>query len=321
MPAGDILPLLLMLLGLIAVGQLLRLLALLPPDAPDVLARIIVQVTMPALIVVILARARFEPALLPALVATTLALFAALALGALWLRLLGADRPAQGSAGLVSAFSNTAFLGLPFILARYPGSASAATTAVVIDTVDTTILLLTLGVAFATAMASQRPPIVPGPRLPRIARALARLLLRPMIVAVLLGLALALADLPLPDLLAAPLTQVGQATPTLAFLTIGLGLDLRSLRGHALALAGIAGIKLLVMPALVAGILLALEVRGDVAHAAVLQAAMPTAVVSAIIASDAGCDPRLASAAAVVTPLLALATLPLIAACLPAIGL
>ena len=321
MPAGDILPLLLMLLGLIAVGQLLRLLALLPPDAPDVLARIIVQVTMPALIVVILARARFEPALLPALVATTLALLAALALGALWLRLLGADRPAQGSAGLVSAFSNTAFLGLPFILARYPGSASAATTAVVIDTVDTTILLLTLGVAFATAMASQRPPIVPGPRLPRIARALARLLLRPMIVAVLLGLALALADLPLPDLLAAPLTQVGQATPTLAFLTIGLGLDLRSLRGHALALAGIAGIKLLVMPALVAGILLALEVRGDVAHAAVLQAAMPTAVVSAIIASDAGCDPRLASAAAVVTTLLALATLPLIAACLPAIGL
>jgi predicted permease len=154
-----------------------------------------------------------------------------------------------------------------------------------------------------------------------MARALARLLLRPMIVAVLLGLALALADLPLPDLLAAPLTQVGQATPTLAFLTIGLGLDLRSLRGHALALAGIAGIKLLVMPALVAGILLALEVRGDVAHAAVLQAAMPTAVVSAIIASDAGCDPRLASAAAVVTPLLALATLPLIAACLPAIGL
>jgi predicted permease len=170
-------------------------------------------------------------------------------------------------------------------------------------------------------MASQRPPIVPGPRLPRIARALARLLLRPMIVAVLLGLALALTDLPLPDLLAAPLTQVGQATPTLAFLTIGLGLDLRSLRGHALALAGIAGIKLLVMPALVAGILLALEVRGDVAHAAVLQAAMPTAVVSAIIASDAGCDPRLASAAAVVTTLLALATLPLIAACLPAIGL
>ena len=101
MPAGDILPLLLTLFGLIAVGQLLRLLAVLPASAPEVLARVIVQVTMPALIVVILARARFEPALLPALLATTLALLAALALGALWLRLLGADRPAQGAAGLV----------------------------------------------------------------------------------------------------------------------------------------------------------------------------------------------------------------------------
>ena len=154
---------------LIAVGQLLRLLAVLPASAPEVLARVIVQVTMPALIVVILARARFEPALLPALLATTLALLAALALGALWLRLLGADRPAQGAAGLVSAFSNTAFLGLPFVLARYPGSPSAATTAVVIDTVDTTILLLTLGVGFATTMARTRPP-TPGPRLPRLAR-------------------------------------------------------------------------------------------------------------------------------------------------------
>ena len=72
---------------------------------------------------------------------------------------------------------------------------------------------------------------------------------------------------------------------------------------------------------IVAGILLALDVHGDVAHVAVLQAAMPTAVVSAIIAGDAGCDARLASAATVTNTLLALATLPLLAACLPALGL
>lgn len=319
MPTGDILPLLLMLLGLISVGQLLRLLALLPPTAPDVLARVIVQVTMPALIVVILARARFESALLPALIATTLALLVALTLGALWLRLLRADRPAQGAAGLASAFSNTAFLGLPFILARYPGSHSAATTAVLIDTVDTTILLLTLGVAFATTMASTKPTTTP--RLPRFTRALASLLVRPMMLAALLGLLLAFTSTPLPTPLVAPLTRIGEATPTLAFLTIGLGLDLRSLRGQTLALTGIAFIKLILMPAVVALILLALAVRGDVAHAAVLQAAMPTAVLSAVIASDAGCDARLASAAAITTALLSLITLPLIASLLTSIGL
>lgn len=320
MPAGDILPLLFTLFGLIAVGLLLRALGTLPANAPDVLGRVIVQVTMPALLLVLLARARFEPALLPALLATTLALLAALALGARWLRILGAARPSQGAAGLVSAFSNTAFLGLPFVLARYPGSASAATTAILIDTIDTTILLLTVGVGFATAMASQAPPVATA-RLPRAARALLGLLVQPMILAVLLGLGLALSGHELPDTLAGPLAQVGQATTTLAFLTIGLRLDLRSLRGQTAALAGIAAIKLLLMPGLAALILLALGVRGEVAQVAVLQAAMPTAVVSAIIAGDTGCDARLASAATVTNTLLALATLPLLAACLPALGL
>ncbi len=320
MLAADILPLLLTLFGLITVGQLLRVLGTLPANAPEVLGRVIVQITMPALLIVILAGARFESGLLPALLATTVAMFVALGLGVLWLRLVRAPRPSQGAAGIVSAFSNTAFLGLPFVLARYPGSASAATTAVVIDTVDTTILLLTVGVAFATAMASQTPPVA-TPRLPRVARALVRVLTQPMMIAVLIGLGLALSGRELPGLIAEPLTLVGQATTTLAFLTIGLGLDLKSLRGQTRALAGIAVIKLIIMPGLTAIILLALGVHGEVAQVAVLQAAMPTAVVAAIIATNAGCDGRLASAAAVVTTLLSLLTLPILAASLPAIGL
>lgn len=311
MPTGDILPLLLSLFGLVAVGQLLRATAIVPATASDVLGRVIVHVTMPALIVVILARARYDAALLPALLATTVALLVALALGVLLLRALGGSRQSQGAAGLVASFSNTGFLGLPFILALFPAAPAAATTAVIIDTVDTTILLLTLGVAVAGAMAGERAP-VPTPLVPRIFRKLRTLLRQPMLVAVMIGLGLAAADVALPALLAGPLTQIGQATPTLAFLTIGLGLDLRSLRGLARPLAGIAAIKLVVSPAIAGLVLFALGVRGEIAQAAVLEAAMPTAVVSAIIAASSGCDARLASAAAVVTTLLALLTLPLV---------
>lgn len=320
MPTGDILPLLIALFGLVAVGQLLRLTGALPPTAPDTLARVILQVTMPALIVVILADARFEPALIPAVLACTIALFSALALGVLWMRARGASRPTQGAAGVVSAFANTAFLGVPFVLAVHPGSRGAATAAVIIDTVDTTILLLTFGVAFAGAMAKPSSP-VKSPLAPRLRHALGSLLRQPMIVAVLLGLALAVSGVVLPAALARPLTQVGQTTAVLAFLTIGLGLDLRSLRGQSVPLAGIAAIKLLIAPAIACLVLLALDVRGDVARTAVLQAAMPTAVVSAIIATNAGCDGQLAAAASVVTTLLSLATLPLVLACLQAIGL
>lgn len=311
MPTGDILPILLSLFGLVAVGHLLRATAVLPATAPEVLGRVIVHVTMPALIVVILARARYEAALLPALLATTVALLVAMGLGVLLLRALGASRQSQGAASLVAAFSNTAFLGVPFILALFPAAPAAATTAVIIDTVDTTILLLTLGVGVAAAMAGEAAPTTTPP-VTRIARKLVTLLRQPMIIAVVIGLGLAATDVAVPALLAGPLTQIGQATPTLAFLTIGLGLDLRSLRGQAGPLAGIAAIKLVVSPAVAGLVLFALGVHGEIADTAVLQAAMPTAVVSAIIAASAGCDARLASAAAVVTTLLSLLTLPLV---------
>lgn len=319
MPTGDIFPLLLSLFGLVAVGQLLRATGAVPAIASDVLGRVIVRVTMPALIVVILADARYEPALLPALLAAASALLASLALGVLLMRARGAARPSQGAAGVVSAFSNTAFLGLPFILALFPGSPAAATTAVLIDTVCTTMLLLTLGVAFASAMAHPRAPRS-APVGPRIARAASSLVRQPMIVAVLIGLGLAVSGLSLPPVLTGPLTQIGHATPTLAFLTVGIGLDLRSLRGQALPLAGIAAIKLVLSPAIACLLLVVLGVRGEIAHTAALQAAMPTAVVAAIIATDAGCDGRLAAAAAVVTTLLSLLTLPLAVAALRALG-
>lgn len=319
MPAGDVLPVLLSLFALLGVGQLLRVCGALPADAPQVLARVIVLVTMPALIVVILADARFEAALVPALLATTAALFVALALGVLWLRALGAPRAAQGAAGIVAGFANTAFLGLPFIVAVLPGSRAAATTAVLVDTIDTTILLLTFGIAFAGAMARTRPPRSAS-LLRHVYRGALRLLRQPMILAVLVGLALALGGVALPAPISGPLAQVGRATPILAFLTIGLGLDLSSLRGQTRALAGIAVIKLCIAPAVAALVLHALAVRGDVAHAAVLQAAMPTAMVSVIIAANAGCDARLAAAASVVTTVLALVTLPLTVMLLGALG-
>ena len=80
------------LFGLIAVGQLLRASGALPTSASGTLGGVILKVTMPALIVTILGDARFESALVPAVLATTVAQLVALALGVLLLRALGASR-------------------------------------------------------------------------------------------------------------------------------------------------------------------------------------------------------------------------------------
>lgn len=319
-PTGDLLPLLIVLLGLVAVGQLLRLTRAVPENTPDVLSRVILTVTMPALFVGILADARFEAALIPALIACTVALFSAVGLAVLFMRSRGASRASQGTAGLVSAFGNTAFLGVPLILAVFPGKPGPATAGVIIDTIDTAVLMLTFGIAFAGAMGQPRGRI-PGPLRPRLLRGLGSLLRQPIIIAALFGAALAALGIRLPAVLTGPLLQVGQTTSVLAFLAIGIGLDLRSLRGQAVPLAGICAIKLLVAPAIACLVLLALGTRGDIARAAVLQSAMPTAVLAAIIATNAGCDAQLGAAASVVTVLLSLVTVPLVLACLQAIAL
>lgn len=318
--AGDVLPLLLSLFGLVAVGQILRLTGAAPPSASEALGRVLVLVTLPAWIVVILAEARFDAALLPALAACAVALVAVMGLTVLLMRRAGASRPAQGAAGMTAAFSNTAFLGLPFVIAIFPGSAGAATAAVLIDSAITTLLLLTLGVSFSSAMAAEQA----GPRGPlgrRLLRGSLELARRPLVIAVIVGLGLAVGGIRLPQALAGPLTQIGESTPTLAFLTIGLGLDLGALRGQARPLALISALKLGVTPTLAALVLLALDVRGEAAQVAVLQSAMPTAVVAGIIAGEAGCDRGLSSAAPVVTTLLAMATLPLVVMAARAIGL
>lgn len=320
MPTGDLLPLLIVLLGLVAVGQLLRLTGAVPANAHEVLARVILTVTMPALVVRILADARFELALVPAVLACTVALFSAVGLAVLFMRMRGASRASQGTAGLVSAFGNTAFLGVPLILAVYPGSRGAATAGVIIDTIDTATLMLTFGVAFANAMGRPQAA-VPGPLRGRLLRGFGTLFRQPIILAALFGAALGALGVRLPAAVAGPLQQVGQTTSVLAFLAIGLGLDLRSLRGQAVPLLGISAIKLLIAPAIACLVLLALGTRGDIAQAAVLQSAMPTAVLSAIIAANAGCDAQLGAAASVVTVLLSLFTVPLVLACLQAIGL
>lgn len=317
MSADRVFPVLVHLVALVGVGQLLRLTGAVPREAPAVLGRLIVLVTMPALVVGILADARLDSALLPALVAHAAGLLVALVLAVRLVRALGGARPAQGAAGLTAAFSNTGFLGVPFVLALLPGARAAATTAVILDTVNTTILLLTLGVAFATAMGRTDP----AGRGPGLATTALRISRQPLILAAALGLCLGAMNIPVPPAIAGTLTRVGESTPTLAFLTIGLGLDLGALRGQALPVAGIALLKLLVAPAVAAAVLLALGIHGEVAQTAVLQAAMPTAVISSIIAADAGCDGRLAAAAAVITTLLALITLPLIVAVLPHLGL
>ncbi|CAN94146.1 putative membrane protein [Sorangium cellulosum So ce56] len=303
MPSGDLISQLLALFAVLGVGVLLRALGRAGQADAAVLHRLVIDVTTPALIVTVLRRSGIGHGAWGAVAASTVALFACALAGVAVARALGLPRAAQGAAGLVGSFSNTGFLGVPVVLALYGDAGGAAGTAILVDSIVTAFLLWTFGVALAARMGGGGGGD---------GRGLLAVLLHPNVLSIAVGLTLHAAPIPLPVWLERALGALGSATPTLVFLALGLSLDLGSLRGRVRPLAAVAAVKLLLSPAVALGVAVALGLKRPSSEVAVLQSAMPTSMVSVIVAARYGCDGQFAAAAAVVTTLGALATLPIV---------
>ncbi|WP_437291831.1 AEC family transporter [Sorangium sp. So ce406] len=307
MPSGDLISQLLALFAVLGVGVLLRALGRGGQADAAALNRLVIDVTTPALIVSVLRRSGIGHGAWGGVAASTLALFACALAGIAVARALGLPRAAQGAAGLVGSFSNTGFLGVPVVLALYGRAGDAAGTAILVDSIVTTLMLWTFGVALAARMGAGGDAGGDAG-----ARGLLRVLLHPNVLSIAAGLALHVLPIPLPTWVERALDALGSATPTLVFLALGLSLDLRSLRGRVRPLVAVASVKLLLAPAVALGAAIALGLERPVSEVAVLQSAMPTSMVSVIVAARYGCDGQFAAATAVVTTLGALATLPMV---------
>lgn len=303
MPSGDLITQLLALFAVLGVGVLLRALGRAGQADAAVLHRLVIDVTTPALIVTVLRRSGIGHGAWGAVAASTVALFACALAGVAVARALGLPRAAQGAAGLVGSFSNTGFLGVPVVLALYGDAGGAAGTAILVDSIVTAFLLWTFGVALAARMGGGGGGD---------GRGLLAVLLHPNVLSIAVGLTLHAAPIPLPGWLEHALGALGSATPTLVFLALGLSLDLGSLRGRVRPLAAVAAVKLLLSPAVALGVAVALGLKRPSSEVAVLQSAMPTSMVSVIVAARYGCDGQFAAATAVVTTLGALASLPIV---------
>ncbi|WP_437786648.1 AEC family transporter [Sorangium sp. So ce1097] len=313
MPSGDLISQLLALFAVLGVGVLLRAVGRGGQAEAAALNRLVIDVTTPALIVSVLRRSGIGHGAWGAVAASTIALFACALAGIAVARALGLPRAAQGAAGLVGSFSNTGFLGVPLVLALYGHAGGAAGTAILVDSIVTTLMLWTFGVALAARMGAGGGDAD--------ARGLRRVLLHPNVLSIAVGLALHALPIPLPTWVERALDALGSATPTLVFLALGLSLDLRSLRGRARPLVAVAAVKLLLAPAVALGAAVAFGLKRPTSEVAVLQSAMPTSMISVVLAARHGCDGQFAAATAVVTTLGALVTLPIVVEVLRRIAL
>ena len=138
------------------------------------------------------------------------------------------------------------------------------------------------------------------------------ILRNPLLLACALGITLNATGLGLPSLLAPVLEILGRGALPLGLLAVGAGLRFTGLHRHGHTLALAAGLRLLVMPLLVATGCWLLGVTGTAATVAVLFAALPTATSAYILARQMGGDAPLMAAIIAAQSALAVITLPLI---------
>ena len=136
-----------------------------------------------------------------------------------------------------------------------------------------------------------------------------QILLNPMVLSTLVGLAWAIAGLPIPAPVAAYLNIFAAALTPCALFAIGLGLSVAGLRANLRTSLLLAVVKLVVMPLIVYGLCLATGLSPLYTIAAVVCAAVPTAKTVYILAGEYKVEEPLVAATVSITTLLSVPTL------------
>jgi malonate transporter and related proteins len=203
--------------------------------------------------------------------------------------------------GMTAAMTNTGFVALPILHAIYGQPAvlpaAIATLFVAVVMFPVTVILLEI---------EGRGPHGSSGRAAVLAK---QIVLNPMVLSTLLGLAWAIAGLPLPASVAAYMNILAGALTPCALFAIGLGLSVEQVRLNLTACAVLTAVKLVIMPLVVYGLCITLSLNPLYTIAAVICAAVPTAKTVYILAGEYKVEEPLVAATVSITTLLSVVTL------------
>jgi predicted permease len=295
---------LLQMAAMIAVGVAWRVyipLGLKPEATRKSLTGLVYVVLLPALVLDVLWHAPMGMDTLRIALAATGGVLVALSL-AVWLyRLLGVRQGAAGAMVLAAGFGNVTYLGLPVLEASLGPWARGV--AIQYDLFACTPLLLTVGVVLAKRY---------GQGTDNTQGALRALLSVPPLWAAVLAISLQGMGIAPPAGVHGFLATLGAGVVPLMLVSLGMGLSWAAVGpGGLKTMAPAVAIQLLLTPALVWGISIALGLQGDMLTAVVLEGAMPCMVLGMVICDRYGLNTPLYAAAVTVSTLFSLATLPL----------
>ena len=254
------------------------------------LNRFFLYASFPAFLIVSLARADIPLRDVQVIVVVTIVqYFAMLALGLLVAHALKLPRPVALMVAVAAAFPNSGNYGIPLI--EFAFGQYLVPQQAVITTLHLILILFT-----APLLLSERRPTPRG--------VLRDLFQTPLIPAVLLGVALNVAGVTLPTLVARPLEVLGASYIPLALFILGAQMRDVRLGGVRVAL-GVAGLlRLAVAPAATWAALMLADLPGPTVAFLTVGATAPVGVLLPVLAVEYGRKGELSSAAVLVTTVL-----------------
>lgn len=220
-------------------------------------------------------------------------------------KLMARDLPAptRGSLIVASVWCNCTYLGLPIVTGVIGNHVSRVP--IVFDLLGMSPMLFTLGAALSMryGQTQQRPGMISGLR---------HVITRPPFIAAVLGLLVNAANVPIHPAAMQAMAYAGGAVAPLMMISVGLGMTMP--RWSSLpVLAPAVIIKLVVAPVIAYAVAAPLIPEGDVFRATMLEAAMPTMMLTMVFADRYGLDADVLSQAIVISTVASMLTLPFLA--------
>jgi malonate transporter and related proteins len=289
--------------AIIVTGWLAGWLGYLSRSLADGLVHFAYNVAMPALLFVTIAQ---EPAdnllewrFLLAFGGGSILCFALvfLAVRAAW----RGDRASSTIYGMTAAMTNTGFVALPILHSIYgePAVLPAAIATVFVAVVMFPITVVLLERERRGAHGQSARPVA----------LLKQIVLNPMVLSTMVGLAWAITGLPIPAPIADYMNIFAAALTPCALFAIGLGLSVEGMRSNLAASLALAVVKLVIMPLIVYALCVASGLNPLYTVAAVVCGAVPTAKTVYILAGEYKVEEPLVAATVSITTLLSVATL------------
>jgi predicted permease len=262
---------------------------------PRPLSQVVFYAFSPALVFNLLIKIPFEVAEMVRMAVFVVVLLAVLA-GIAWglARALGLSRTMTSALVLCVTFMNAGNLGLPITQLAFG---------------EVTLAWATVFFSTTALAANSAGAWIAGLGRTGASRAFVGLLKVPAVYAIPLALILRSLSLTLPPLLAVPVEMLAVAAIPSMLLLLGmqLGRNGRPTRPGLLALT--VSLRLLVSPALAWGFSGLFRLPPAAAQASILEAAMPSAVLASILASQYDVEPEFVSGAILLTTILSPLTL------------